>query len=72
MGYIAKQNIDGHTKALNYVMETMNIGKANKDSLLKYFKYQRIDGMGDDTPNKLIVGNKFDTSILKWLSDLNS
>jgi len=74
LGEIAKQNINGHTKALRYVQDIMKLGVGNKKdgspkdrgALLKYFKLQKISALDPDTPNKLIVGKKgFESSILK-------
>lgn len=40
-------------------MDNTGIGKTNKDHLLQYFKYQNLAGMGEDTDNKLVIGNDF-------------
>ena len=39
--------------------------KPDKSSLLKYFKYQKLQGMDAESPNKLIIGKGLDMSILK-------
>lgn len=55
-GGVAKQNIDYTTTALKDVQEKLEFTEP-KTSLLEYFTYQRINGLKDDTGNKLMVGN---------------
>lgn len=46
-------------------MDNTGIGKTKKTQLIDYFKYQSIATMGDTSENKLIVGNDFQSSVLK-------
>lgn len=54
-GLVAKQNIEYTTLALADVQTKLNFTAAQK-SLLEYFYYQRLNGLTDDTKNKLFVG----------------
>lgn len=40
-------------------MDNTGIGNAKKPQLIDYFKYQNIGAMGEESSNKLIVGNNF-------------
>lgn len=53
-GGVAKQNIMYTTTALQDVQEKLTFTDP-KNSLLEYFTYQRLNGLKDDTNNKLIV-----------------
>lgn len=58
-GFLAQQNIKAHTNGFKFVLEHTGIGQANKSQLLDYFKYQNVAAMGEESENKLIVGNSF-------------
>lgn len=54
-GGVAMQNILYTTTALQDVQEKLEFTDP-KNSLLQYFTFQRLNGLKDDTNNKLIVG----------------
>ena len=54
-GIVAQQNIEYVTLAL-YDVQSKLAFATPLTSLLDYFYYQRLNGMKDDTANKLLVG----------------
>lgn len=54
-GIVAQQNIEYVTLALTDVQAKLAFATP-LTSLLDYFYYQRLNGMKDDTANKLLVG----------------
>lgn len=65
-GDVAKQNIDGHTKGLYYVLQELNFrGQNKKGDILEYFKYQRMASLSENTPYKLVVGKGLEASVMR-------